>query len=139
HGPLPQREAQRSLAEHIAHVERIQAHVRAAVELAREDDEPGYNRSHVDARLREGDYVLVKEKIAAADHNLAPTFGLDVFKVIEIHSDVSVLVRRCTSQGAKGGSTKRTMLVSIADLPRLACNDDPSEARIARVHDHQDV
>lgn len=139
HGPLPQREAQRSLAEHIAHIERVQAHVRAAVELAREEDEAGYNRGHVDARLREGDYVLIKEKIAAADHNLAPTFGLDVFKVIEIHSDVSLLVRRCTSQGAKGGSTKRTMLVSIADLRRLACDDDPSEARIARVHDHKDV
>jgi hypothetical protein len=39
HGPRPQREAQRSLSEHIAHVERIQAHVRAAVELAREEDE----------------------------------------------------------------------------------------------------
>jgi hypothetical protein len=120
HGPLPQREALRSLAEHIAHVERVQAHVRAAVELAREEDEAGYNRGHVGARLREGDYVLVKEKIAAADHNLAPTFGLDVFKVIEIHSDVSLLVRRCTSQGAKGGSTKHTMLVSIADLRRRA-------------------
>ncbi len=139
HGPLPQREAHRSLAEHIAHIERIQAHVRAAVELAREEDEVGYNRGHVDARLREGDYVLVKEKIAAKDHNLAPTFGLDVFKVIEIHSDVSILVRRCTSQGAKGGSTKRTMLVSIADLRQLACDDDPSESRIARVHDHMDT
>ncbi len=139
HGPLPQREAHRSLAEHIAHIERIQAHVRAAVELAREEDEPAYNRGHVDAQLREGDYVLVKEKIAAKDHNLAPTFGLDVFKVIEIHSDMSILVRRCTSQGAKGGSTKRTMLVSIADLRKLACDDDPSESRIARVHDHNDV
>ena len=70
---------------------------------------------------------------------MAPTFGLDVFKVVEIHSDVSILVRRCTSQGAKGGSTKRTMLVSIADLRQLACDDDPSESRIARVHDHMDT
>jgi hypothetical protein len=93
----------------------------------------------VDARLRDGDYVLVKEKIAVKEQNLAPTFGLDVFKVMEIHSDVSILVRRCTSRGAVGGSTKRTMLVNIGDLRRLACDADPSESQIARVHDHHDV
>jgi hypothetical protein len=82
---------------------------------------------------------LLKEKIAGADHNLAPTFGLDVFRVVEIHSDVSILIKRCTSQGAKQGSTKRSILVNIDALRKLSCADEPSEWRISRVHDHRDV
>jgi hypothetical protein len=41
-GPLKQREARRTLADHIDHVAAIQAHVREAVQLAREDDETAY-------------------------------------------------------------------------------------------------
>jgi hypothetical protein len=138
-GPLKQREARRTLAHHIDHVAFIQAHVREAVQLAREDDEAAYNRGRTDKQLHEGDFVLLKEKIAGADHNLAPTFGLDVFRVVEIHSDVSILIKRCTSQGAKQGSTKRSLLVNIDALRKLSCADEPSEWRISRVHDHRDV
>jgi hypothetical protein len=138
-GPLKQREARRTLAHHIDHVAAIQAHVREAVQLAREDDEAAYNRGRTDKQLQEGDFVLLKEKIAGADHNLAPTFGLDVFRVVEIHSDVSILIKRCTSQGAKQGSTKRSLLVNIDALRKLSCADEPSEWRISRVHDHRDV
>jgi hypothetical protein len=139
-GPLPQREARRTLAHHIDHITAVQAHVREAVKLAREEDEPAYNRGRVDKHLQEGDFVLYKEKIAGADHNLAPTFGLDVFKVMEIHSDVAILIKRCTSQGAKAkeGSTKRTLLVNIDALRKLSCDGAPSERRIVRVHDHRD-
>jgi hypothetical protein len=138
-GPLPQREARRTLAHHIDHVAAVQSHVREAVQLSREDDEAAYNRGRSDKQMREGDFVLLKEKIAGSDHNLAPTFGLDVFKVVEIHSDVSILIKRCTSQGAKSGSTKRSLLVNIDALRKLSCNDEPSEWRISRVHDHRDV
>ncbi len=74
HGPLPQREAHRSLAEHIEHVRRVQEHVREAVLLAREDDEAAYIRGRGRTTTRRG--LRARE---GKDRCKGPQLGADVW------------------------------------------------------------
>jgi len=93
--------------------------------------------------LRSSEIIVIAD--ACSDRTSEIAAALDS-KVIEIHSDVSILVRRCTTQGAKGGSADRFQgtggltISSPEDAEKLTLrrNEPICKLRISRnKFDHQ--